>query len=135
RGVGRGDQSGGRAGARCDRGRRARGRAARVLPRAAREVQAAEEHRLQPRAAARPERQAVQAPAARSVLGGKGARDLRRSLAAALAAIALAAIAWAALAVFAEGYLNRVEPAEMPEITPTALALHEASFVADLHAD
>lgn len=49
--------------------------------------------------------------------------------------VALVAIAWVALAVNAERFVNRVEPAEMPEITPTALALHDASFVADLHAD
>ncbi len=49
--------------------------------------------------------------------------------------LALVAVAWIALAVNAERYVNRVDPAPMPEITPAALALHDASFVADLHAD
>jgi microsomal dipeptidase-like Zn-dependent dipeptidase len=37
--------------------------------------------------------------------------------------------------VNAERYFNRVEPTLMPDLTPAALALHDASFVADLHAD
>jgi microsomal dipeptidase-like Zn-dependent dipeptidase len=42
---------------------------------------------------------------------------------------------WIALATYAERFVNRVEPLPMPDLAPTALALHDASFVADLHAD
>ncbi|HKA15174.1 MAG TPA: membrane dipeptidase [Myxococcota bacterium] len=42
---------------------------------------------------------------------------------------------WDAVAVNGERYLNRIESAPLPEVSAAALALHEASFVADLHAD
>ncbi|MGH7336045.1 MAG: dipeptidase, partial [Myxococcota bacterium] len=49
--------------------------------------------------------------------------------------ISLVAVAWVALAVNTERYFNRVEHVKLPEIAPAALALHDSSFVADLHAD
>ena len=59
-----------------DRRPRARGRDPRVGGDAARQVQDAADDRLHRRAAARPERQALQAQAARPVLGRPRARDL-----------------------------------------------------------
>jgi hypothetical protein len=70
--------------------------------------------------------------APRSLLGGQGARDLRRL---ALAALALLVIAWAALAVFGERLMNRIEPGALPVVTARAVELHHSSAVVDLHAD
>ena len=49
--------------------------------------------------------------------------------------LAVVGIAWGAIAVNGERYFNRVEDVPLPEVSAAALALHEASFVADLHAD
>ncbi|MFK7895017.1 MAG: dipeptidase [Myxococcota bacterium] len=47
----------------------------------------------------------------------------------------LVALLWLGLAVQLESFINRVEPASLPTISAEARALHETSFVADLHAD
>jgi microsomal dipeptidase-like Zn-dependent dipeptidase len=77
----------------------------------------------------------VQGPAFARSRSLRAAFGRLRGVATALAVIALLAVAWVALALNAERFVNRVEPVPMPEVTPTALALHDASFVADLHAD
>ncbi len=45
------------------------------------------------------------------------------------------ALLWLALALRLEGFVNRVEPVPLPAISPRARALHDTSFIADLHAD
>ena len=45
------------------------------------------------------------------------------------------ALAGAFLHFRLEGFLNRVDPVPLPEVSERARALHAASFVADLHAD
>jgi hypothetical protein len=130
--MGRGDQGRRRARARRDRGRGARGRAARVLPRAARQVQAAQDDRLPGDAAARPERQAVQAAPARSLLGGQGARDLRPARTCARARARRDRV------VRSRDTRALREPrrARRPsDVSARALALHQSSAVVDLHAD
>ncbi len=47
----------------------------------------------------------------------------------------LIALVWLGLAVRLESFVNRIEPTPLPEISPRARALHDTSFVADLHAD
>jgi microsomal dipeptidase-like Zn-dependent dipeptidase len=47
----------------------------------------------------------------------------------------LVALLWLALALQLEGFFNLVEPTPLPEISPRARALHDTSFVSDLHAD
>lgn len=44
-------------------------------------------------------------------------------------------LSWALAATNAERFLNRVDEAALPEVSPAARALHAGSFVADLHAD
>ncbi|MAG30066.1 MAG: peptidase M19 [Deltaproteobacteria bacterium] len=45
------------------------------------------------------------------------------------------AVAWLALALSLEGFVNRVEPTDLPTVSPKARALHDTSLVADLHGD
>lgn len=47
----------------------------------------------------------------------------------------LVALLWLVLALQLEGFINKIEPTPLPEISPRARALHDTSFVADLHAD
>ncbi len=47
----------------------------------------------------------------------------------------LVAMLWLALALQLEGFINRVDPVPLPAISPRARALHDTSFVADLHSD
>jgi microsomal dipeptidase-like Zn-dependent dipeptidase len=47
----------------------------------------------------------------------------------------LVAIGWLALAHQLERFINRVDPTPLPAVSPRARALHDTSFVADLHAD
>lgn len=47
----------------------------------------------------------------------------------------LFAVLWLALALQLEGFINRVDPVPLGPITARARALHDTSFVADLHAD
>ena len=47
----------------------------------------------------------------------------------------LVALLWLALALQLEGYINQIDPTPLPAISPRARALHDTSFVADLHAD
>ena len=47
----------------------------------------------------------------------------------------LVAVSWLALALQLEGFINQVDPTPLPAISPRARALHDTSFVADLHAD
>jgi membrane dipeptidase len=51
------------------------------------------------------------------------------------AVIALLAIAWLALAYTIERFVNRVEPAPLPDVSARAVELHHSSAVVDLHAD
>jgi microsomal dipeptidase-like Zn-dependent dipeptidase len=59
-------------------------------------------------------------------------RRLRMAGAAFVAAIALF---WALTGWHLERFVNRVEPVQLPEVTPAARALHASSTVIDLHAD
>jgi membrane dipeptidase len=52
----------------------------------------------------------------------------------AIAAI-LVALLWLALALQLEGFINQVDPVPLPAISLRARALHDTSFVADLHSD
>jgi microsomal dipeptidase-like Zn-dependent dipeptidase len=45
------------------------------------------------------------------------------------------ALLWIALGFQLEGFINRVDPADLPPISPQARTLHESSFVVDLHSD
>jgi microsomal dipeptidase-like Zn-dependent dipeptidase len=47
----------------------------------------------------------------------------------------LVALLWLVLALQLEGFFNQIEPTPLPAISPRARALHDTSFVADLHAD
>jgi len=47
----------------------------------------------------------------------------------------LVALLWLVLALQLEGFINKIEPTPLPEISPRARALHDTSFIADLHAD
>lgn len=47
----------------------------------------------------------------------------------------LVALLWLVLALQLEGFFNKIEPTPLPAISPRARALHDTSFVADLHAD
>jgi membrane dipeptidase len=47
----------------------------------------------------------------------------------------IVALLWMVLALQLESFLNKVEPTPLPAISPRARALHDTSFVADLHAD
>ena len=47
----------------------------------------------------------------------------------------LVALLWMAAALELEGFINRVDPVPLPAISPHARALHDTSFVADLHSD
>ncbi len=47
----------------------------------------------------------------------------------------LVALLWLALALQLESFFNKVEPIPLPAISARARALHDTSFVADLHAD
>jgi microsomal dipeptidase-like Zn-dependent dipeptidase len=47
----------------------------------------------------------------------------------------LVAIAWFFLGLQLEGFFNQVENIPLPIVSPRAQALHDTSFVADLHAD
>jgi membrane dipeptidase len=47
----------------------------------------------------------------------------------------LVALLWLVLALQLEGFINQIEPTPLPAISPRARALHDTSFVADLHAD
>jgi microsomal dipeptidase-like Zn-dependent dipeptidase len=47
----------------------------------------------------------------------------------------LVALFWLALALQLESFFNKVEPTPLLAISPRARALHDTSFVADLHAD
>lgn len=47
----------------------------------------------------------------------------------------LVALSWLLLALQLEGFVNRVDPTPLPAISPRARALHDTSFIADLHAD
>ena len=47
----------------------------------------------------------------------------------------LVALSWLVLALQLEGFINQVDPVPLPTISPRARALHDTSFVADLHAD
>lgn len=47
----------------------------------------------------------------------------------------LVALLWLVLALQLEGFINRVDPVPLPAISPRARALHDTSFVADLHSD
>jgi microsomal dipeptidase-like Zn-dependent dipeptidase len=44
-------------------------------------------------------------------------------------------LSWITLAHRLEGFINRVDPTPLPAVSPRARALHDTSFVADLHAD
>jgi membrane dipeptidase len=77
----------------------------------------------------------VQAPAFARFRPLRTASGRLRLRAAAIAPIALAAVAWGVLATNGERYLNRVAGDPLPDVSAAALALHAASFVADLHAD
>ena len=52
----------------------------------------------------------------------------------AIAAV-LVALLWLALALQLEGFINQVDPVPLPAISLRARALHDTSFVADLHSD
>jgi membrane dipeptidase len=45
------------------------------------------------------------------------------------------ALLWLVLALQLEGFINQVEPIALPALSPRARALHDTSFVTDLHAD
>jgi microsomal dipeptidase-like Zn-dependent dipeptidase len=45
------------------------------------------------------------------------------------------ALLWLALALRLEGFINRIDPTPLPQLSPRARALHDTSLVADLHAD
>jgi len=47
----------------------------------------------------------------------------------------LVALLWLALARQLEGFINQIDAVPLPAISPRARALHDTSFVADLHAD
>jgi len=47
----------------------------------------------------------------------------------------LVALLWLVLALQLESFYNQIEPTPLPAISPRARALHDTSFVADLHAD
>ena len=47
----------------------------------------------------------------------------------------LVALLWLVLALQLESFFNQIEPVPLPAISPRAHALHDTSFVADLHAD
>jgi microsomal dipeptidase-like Zn-dependent dipeptidase len=47
----------------------------------------------------------------------------------------LVLVVWLLVAIELEGFVNRIEPAPLPAISPRARAVHETAFVADLHAD
>jgi len=47
----------------------------------------------------------------------------------------LIAVSWLALALQLEGFINQVDPVPLDPISARARALHDTSFVADLHAD
>jgi membrane dipeptidase len=49
--------------------------------------------------------------------------------------VALVVLGWLALAHQLEGFINRVDPTPLPPVSKHARALHDTSFVADLHAD
>jgi microsomal dipeptidase-like Zn-dependent dipeptidase len=51
------------------------------------------------------------------------------------AVVAGVALIWAFTSWHLERFVNRVEPVSLPEVTPTARALHASSTVVDLHAD
>jgi microsomal dipeptidase-like Zn-dependent dipeptidase len=53
----------------------------------------------------------------------------------ALVAPALLAVVWITLCTQGERFLNRRADVPLPPVTPRARALHDASFVLDLHAD
>jgi len=57
---------------------------------------------------------------------------LRRVLGALLV---LALVAFFGVGAVVERFLNRLEPAPLPEVSPAARALHAASLVVDMHAD
>jgi len=39
------------------------------------------------------------------------------------------------IATCLEGFINQIDPVPLPAISPRARALHDTSFVADLHSD
>ncbi|MDX2169802.1 MAG: dipeptidase [Deltaproteobacteria bacterium] len=47
--------------------------------------------------------------------------------------LAVGAVAW--VGTHLESFINRVEPVAVPGVSPAARALHDSSFVADMHAD
>jgi len=47
----------------------------------------------------------------------------------------LVAVLWLVLALQLESFINQVDPTPLPAISPRARALHDTSFVADMHAD
>jgi microsomal dipeptidase-like Zn-dependent dipeptidase len=52
-----------------------------------------------------------------------------------LLGLTLPLLIWIVLGLQLERWINRVDPAPLPPVTPLARRIHDASFVADLHAD
>ena len=59
----------------------------------------------------------------------------RRLTRAAPLLVAALVLTWLYFGLYLERWVNRVQPERLPEVGPTAEAIHATSFVADLHAD